>query len=45
MWKLKKKKKIDMNLFAEQSRLTDFENKLMDSKGDRWLEKRDGLGV
>ena len=30
------KKRIQMNLVADGNRLTDFENKLMVTKGDRW---------
>ena len=30
------KKRIQMNLVADGNRLTDVENKLMVTKGDRW---------
>ena len=33
MWNLKKK--MQMNLFPKQNRLTDIENKLMVTKGER----------
>ena len=42
MWKLKKS--IQMNLFQNRNRFTDFE-KLMATKGDMWVEGRHGLGV
>ena len=35
MWNLKKKKKIQMNLFTNQNRSIDMENKLTVTKGDR----------
>ena len=45
MWNLKKKK-MQMNLFAKQNRLTDLE-KLMVTKGDRWerVDWEFGTGV
>ena len=39
------KKGMQMNLFAKQKRLTDFENKLMVTKGYRCWGGRDGMGV
>ena len=38
MWNLKKKM-IQMNLFTNRNRLTDFENKLMFTKGETWEEE------
>ena len=40
----KKKKRIQMNLVAEQKQTQDFE-KLMVIKGDRWWGGRERLGV
>ena len=39
------KKKIQMDLLQNRNRLTDFVNKLMVTKGDRWGGGRGELGI
>ena len=39
MWNLKKKKIIQMNLFINRNRLTDFEKKPMVTKEETWLPR------